>query len=180
MLQSLLYNVLHLVLSMVGYLFLLRAWCWACAMPTHDAVSYAVNRLSNPMYDILVRAVHPKGAWDWTSLLGALLCALLSVVLGILTTPGLAKLLWVWLAVPAIAVHWGLSLATWLALGLSVASWLAPVHPVSRSLYVLLDPVLRPIRRLLPRTGTIDFSPMVLILLCMILTALVAPFTLGL
>ncbi len=32
------------------------------------------------------------------------------------------------------------------------------------SINLLLDPILRPIRRLLPDTGAIDFSPMVLIL----------------
>ena len=36
---------------------------------------------------------------------------------------------------------------------------------VARSIAALLDPLLRPIRRVLPDTGAIDFSPMVLILL---------------
>ena len=36
---------------------------------------------------------------------------------------------------------------------------------VERSIAALLDPLLRPIRRVLPDTGAIDFSPMVLILL---------------
>ncbi|AOL24803.1 YggT family protein [Erythrobacter litoralis] len=33
----------------------------------------------------------------------------------------------------------------------------------------LLDPILRPIRRIMPDTGTIDFSPLVLIILLQIL-----------
>ncbi|AKQ43023.2 hypothetical protein CP97_00880 [Aurantiacibacter atlanticus] len=36
---------------------------------------------------------------------------------------------------------------------------------VYRSIQSLLDPLLQPIRRLLPATGAIDFSPLVLILL---------------
>jgi YggT family protein len=36
---------------------------------------------------------------------------------------------------------------------------------VERSISALLDPLLRPIRRIMPDTGAIDFSPMVLILL---------------
>jgi YggT family protein len=32
-----------------------------------------------------------------------------------------------------------------------------------RAINALLDPLLRPIRRIMPETGTIDFSPMVLI-----------------
>ena len=35
---------------------------------------------------------------------------------------------------------------------------------VYRSINSLLDPVLRPIRRVMPDTGAIDFSPLVLIL----------------
>jgi YggT family protein len=40
---------------------------------------------------------------------------------------------------------------------------------VYRSINSLLEPVLGPIRRLLPDTGAIDFSPLVLILLLQIL-----------
>lgn len=42
-----------------------------------------------------------------------------------------------------------------------------------QSINALLDPVLRPIRRLMPDTGMIDFSPMVLILALNILGILV-------
>ena len=36
---------------------------------------------------------------------------------------------------------------------------------IFRSINVLLEPVLRPIRRIMPDTGAIDFSPLVLIIL---------------
>ena len=39
------------------------------------------------------------------------------------------------------------------------------VISVYRSINSLLDPVLRPIRNMLPQTGAIDFSPLVLIIL---------------
>ena len=40
--------------------------------------------------------------------------------------------------------------------------WAAAIY---RSINVLLEPVLRPIRRIMPDTGAIDFSPLVLIVL---------------
>lgn len=43
-----------------------------------------------------------------------------------------------------------------------------------RGLNGVLEPVLRPIRRLLPNTGTIDFSPLVLVLGLMILRRFLA------
>lgn len=41
---------------------------------------------------------------------------------------------------------------------------------VYRSINALLEPVLRPIRRIMPDTGAIDFSPLVLILLLNIMS----------
>lgn len=40
--------------------------------------------------------------------------------------------------------------------------WAAAIY---RSVNVLLEPLLRPIRRIMPDTGAIDFSPLVLIVL---------------
>jgi len=40
--------------------------------------------------------------------------------------------------------------------------WAAAIY---RSVNALLEPVLRPIRRLMPDTGAIDFSPLILIVL---------------
>jgi len=40
---------------------------------------------------------------------------------------------------------------------------------VYRSINMLLDPILRPVRRLMPDTGAIDFSPLVVIVLLNVL-----------
>ncbi|MBX3131597.1 MAG: YggT family protein [Polyangiaceae bacterium] len=46
-----------------------------------------------------------------------------------------------------------------------VSSWLrlSPDHPVSRLTEALVEPVLAPIRKILPSMGGFDFSPMVLL-----------------
>jgi YggT family protein len=38
-------------------------------------------------------------------------------------------------------------------------------HPVVKFIYDVTEPVLKPIRNMLPQTGMIDFSPMILILI---------------
>ena len=43
--------------------------------------------------------------------------------------------------------------------------FMSPFHPVRQFLDRIVEPMLRPIRRMLPRTGMIDFSPLVLIIL---------------
>jgi YggT family protein len=49
------------------------------------------------------------------------------------------------------------------------------VGSVWRALNALLDPILRPIRRILPDTGAIDFSPLVLIVLLRVIMMILAP-----
>jgi len=44
-----------------------------------------------------------------------------------------------------------------------------PYHPVRNTVNRLVNPILNPIRRLLPRTGMMDFSPIVAIILVQVL-----------
>ncbi len=47
-----------------------------------------------------------------------------------------------------------------------VISWiLAPYHPLREALDRVVEPMLAPIRRLLPMAGPMDFSPVILIIL---------------
>lgn len=47
-----------------------------------------------------------------------------------------------------------------------------PYHPVRRTVDQLVNPLLDPIRRLLPTMGGIDFSPIILIILIQIVFSL--------
>lgn len=57
--------------------------------------------------------------------------------------------------------------ALWLvAVGRVLLSWINPTFqgPVGRFLFETTEPLLAPIRRFMPSTGTVDFSPLVLLL----------------
>lgn len=53
----------------------------------------------------------------------------------------------------------------------AILSWFDPrgANPVSRFLYEFTEPVIAPIRSIMPRTGFIDLSPMIAIIIIMIL-----------
>lgn len=60
-----------------------------------------------------------------------------------------------------------LVLVLWLlVLGRVLVSWIDPMarNSVSRYLVAFTEPMLAPIRRLLPQTGMMDFSPLILML----------------
>ncbi len=54
-----------------------------------------------------------------------------------------------------------------------LAYFMSPYHPVRKIVDRLVEPLLSPIRRVLPQTGMVDFSPMVLLLLVWIVTRLI-------
>jgi YggT family protein len=62
-----------------------------------------------------------------------------------------------------------LDIYTWIIIAAALISWvnLSPYHPVVRTLRRLTEPVLAPIRRILPpwKTWGLDFSPMIVIAL---------------
>lgn len=76
-------------------------------------------------------------------------------------------------------------LYTWVVIADVVLSWLMqlnvvnPYQPTVRSiasaLHSVTEPLLRPIRRLLPASGGIDFSPIVLLLGCYFVQSVVIP-----
>jgi YggT family protein len=63
-------------------------------------------------------------------------------------------------------------LALYLIMGLilvrAILSWVNPYSPISPVIYPLTEPLLKPFRRILP-ASQIDFSPLVLLILCQFL-----------
>jgi len=55
-----------------------------------------------------------------------------------------------------------------------------PYHPIRRTLDNLVEPMLAPIRRVVPLIGMFDFSPLVLIILVQILSSVIISFLIAL
>lgn len=63
-------------------------------------------------------------------------------------------------------IHYAFIVLDLLLIAYVVLSYfMSPFHPVRLFIDRLVNPLLAPIRRLMPKTGMIDFSPLVLILL---------------
>jgi YggT family protein len=66
-------------------------------------------------------------------------------------------------------------LYAFLFLARALLGWtgISPYHPVAQVLWRLTEPVLAPIRRLMPPTGMLDFSPMVAMILVYVVGELI-------
>lgn len=49
-----------------------------------------------------------------------------------------------------------------------------PYHPIRRSIDGVVEPLLAPIRRIVPLVGALDFSPLVLLILIQVLRNIIA------
>jgi YggT family protein len=47
--------------------------------------------------------------------------------------------------------------------------FMSPFHPVRQTLDMVVEPMLAPIRRFMPNTGMLDFSPLILLILIQLL-----------
>ncbi|MGE5552732.1 MAG: YggT family protein [Betaproteobacteria bacterium] len=77
------------------------------------------------------------------------------------------------------AVFYLMNLAIFLRVILSWLPALDPRHPAARLLDDLTEPILAPIRRIMPQTGPIDFSPFVAMLLLGLMQRVLVSVLLG-
>jgi YggT family protein len=69
-----------------------------------------------------------------------------------------------------------LQVMTWAVVGRALISWVDPqgTNPISRFLVQLTEPIVGPIRSVVPRIGMIDISPIFAILLLQVLARMLA------
>jgi len=147
---------------------LLRLVMQARRIPFGNPVGRLVLALTDWLVLPLRRMVPAIGRWDSASAVAAYLIALLQVTLLWLLWPGvmagllpvLALLVLARLAVSALIV---------LILVYVVLSWVRADSPVHDLLARLVEPLLRPVRRVLPLIGGIDLSPLVVLVLLQVL-----------
>lgn len=164
-----LYQIVSFLLDVVAGLLcgacLLRIYMQWQRVPFGNPVGRLVFALSDWMVLPLRRAIPPLGRWDGASLLAALLVVLAQYgILWLLMGVGDG---WVWL--PVLALFGLARVAITGLIGLlivyAVMSWVQAHSPVSDVIARLCEPVLRPVRRILPSLGGVDLSPLVLLVL---------------
>ena len=74
-------------------------------------------------------------------------------------------------------IGWIVQILTLVIIASALLSFfLSPFHPLRETLDRIVDPMLAPIRRVLPPLGGLDFSPFVLIILLQLIERIVVRF----
>ena len=172
MLSEILRFLLEIGSSLFGALLLARAWIFAVRLHPFNPMAQAINQATNWLVTPMRKVLPASKSFDWASLIAALLVAiaylLLMWVVSTGTLPPPALLPAMLLAALIAVARWSLSLIVWMTLIQAVLSWVNPMATIMPVLRILTEPLLLPIRRIMPNFGAIDLSPIALLILAQI------------
>ncbi|MBL6750772.1 MAG: YggT family protein [Nevskia sp.] len=143
----------------------------------YNPISQVVYKLSQPAIQPLLRFVPRLRNFDTSAAIVLLLLALLYTwLIGALVgnVPGLAGLAWIAVLVVVSLV---LKLYFLCLFAMALLSWVGPgvSNPAANVLWSLCDPLLRPVRRVLPLVSGIDLSPIPVMILLELFDRLLLP-----
>ncbi|HIA59052.1 MAG TPA: YggT family protein [Gammaproteobacteria bacterium] len=159
-----------LILNVLGGLYLLavllRFLLQVAKADFYNPVSQAVVKITDPMVRILRRLIPGYRGIDFSSLLLALLieavaiCALIILYGG--TIPGIGFVItWSFVGV----IYFIVSIYYYAIIGSIIMSFVMMFsgsmnpHPLLRLIWQLTEPVMAPVRKIVPSIGGLDFSP---------------------
>lgn len=173
MFNDILYFILHLALSLLGIAFIFRAWLYAIRMHPFNPYSQAIIQVTDWAIQPIRKLLSPRKYIDLPSLFATWLCALVFLFGSqLLLTGALMPAQYIpnlFLAALFMAIKWGLNTLLWVILIQVILSWINPTAPAMSMLQSLTRPIMEPVRRRLPSTGAIDFSPLIVLLVLQVL-----------
>lgn len=164
MLESILTLIVDTAAGVLGGVLLLRFWMQVVRVRPPSAIGQFIYQLTDWMVKPLRRMLPGVGGYDWASLVGALLVILLAVAIDLAVMSRFVPQFLILLSL--------LRFCEWVFYGFmgliiieAIFSWVNPHAPLAPFVHALNDPLLRPLRRVIPLVGSIDLSPLVALIL---------------
>lgn len=164
MLYSVLSLVVETICGVLGGVLLLRFWMQAVRVRPPSSISQFLYQTTDWLVKPLRRVLPGVGGYDWASMVGAVLFALIATVFDIWMTFSFTP--------QAVLLLTLLRLIQWILYGFIglliievIFSWVNPHAPLAPFVRALNEPLMRPLRRIIPPLGGIDLSPLVAFLL---------------
>jgi YggT family protein len=160
------FDILRLIIDtaagVLGGVLLLRFWMQATRVRPPAQMAQFTFTLTDWLVRPMRRIVPGVGGFDWASLIGAFLVVLLAnSILFFAGMPGEVVVLGALFRF----LNWIIYGFMALLIIEAVFSWINPHAPLAPFIHALNDPLLRPLRRVIPPIGGIDFSVLVALLL---------------
>lgn len=179
MLHSIFTLIIDTIAGLLGGVLLLRFWMQVVRVRPPTSIGQFIFQLTDWLVRPLRRLLPGVGGYDWASLIGAFLIIVLAIAIKLVVVSGFSPEYLILLSV--------LRLFEWVFYGFmgliiieAIFSWVNPHAPLAPFVRALNDPLMRPLRRIVPLIGSIDLSPLVALILLQIglrlVTALITSF----
>ncbi|KPD01840.1 YggT family protein [Moellerella wisconsensis] len=171
--QTLLF-VIPTIIQLYIFVLLLRVWMQCVRADFYNPFSQFVVKATQPLVGPLRRIIPAMRAIDTSTVLVAYLLALASIIFGLWATSTMALLglSLIPMGIILLLTYVG-KLIFWLILIRAILSWVSQGrNPVDLLLYQLTEPLMAPIRRIIPAMGGLDFSAMIVMFILIALNYL--------
>ena len=160
MLSSIITLIIDTIAVILGGALLLRFWTQVVRVRPPNQLGHFIYKLTDWLVLPLRRLLPGAGGYDWARFIGAVLVIVIVTAIKLALFGGLN------IQFPVLASL--LRLCEWVVYGFialliieAVFSWVNPHAPLAPFVRALNEPLLRPIRRVVPLLGGIDLSPLV-------------------
>ena len=176
-------NIVSLIIDTVSTLLagvlLLRFWMQAVRVRPPFSLGQFMFKTTDWLVLPLRRVLPGLGGFDWASLVGALLVALLSVVIELGVRSSFTVEPWFLLSLRSL-LHWVIYGFIGLLFLEVIFSWVNPDAPIAPIVRALNQPLMRPLRRFIPPIAGVDLSPILAFLLLRVVLFVTDSLLLGL
>ncbi|MDO5531849.1 YggT family protein [Sutterella sp.] len=179
MLASALHFIFGIVFGFFGAILLLRAWLYYWALSPRHPLCQLCKQMSDWLVGPLSKTFKSKGGVDWACLVAALLTAVIAVVVNRTIGYGFTTPVALIIAPFAMVARWALEMISWGTIIWCVMTWTNREHMMTYTLAMLLDPFMRPIRRVVPTFKGFDFAPLILVVVANLLLMIAIPLSRG-
>ncbi|HET6725294.1 MAG TPA: YggT family protein [Gammaproteobacteria bacterium] len=164
--------LINILISLYVLAFMLRFLLQLVRADFYNPVSQALVKVTNPLLKPLRRVIPGYFGVDVAAVVIMLLLEVFKVVVifGVLGGFELTALGVILLSLQSLFLL-VLQIYFWSILFQVVLSWVNPgtYNPVTSILYSLNEPILRPVRKVLPPMGGLDFSPLVVMIILQVI-----------
>lgn len=173
MLDSIFTLIIDTIAIVLAGALLLRFWMQAVRVRPPMEIAQFTYQLTDWLVRPLRRILPGAGGYDWASLIGAFLVVLIATAVEVWLRSAFTPQVILLLTILRLC-QWALYGLIGLLLIEVIFSWVNPHAPLAPFVRSLNDPLMRPLRRIVPLMGSIDLSPLVALILLRIAIELVA------
>lgn len=178
MLADILITILLIASTFYLTIVLLRFLLQLARADFYNPISQFVVKITNPLLRPVRKVVPGWGGIDGASLVLAIIIQAITFFLILIALNGgipainpLTLLVWAVLNVLSLIVK----IYFWSVIAVVVVSWIAPgsSHPAIQLVAQITEPIMRPIRNVIPSMGGLDLSPIAVFLILQVITVMI-------